>query len=323
MNKPILILSFLALSLIAFAQDKQVNCSDSIRLYADSVSRLNDSIHSLNDTIKLYQRDFKSVEKLAEDYKKKYEQLKQTDKQAKLKEIEKEKDQLAQQLKDTTRAKAELEQTLRQQLKQKQEELDKLQDFKRIWIAQLLNEKKSVLNKHFSEISQQELNTMLEQTEKVKDEKDIPQLISQIKVTQTNLNIYNAAKRAVNQPYSSDSVQHALQAIGKIALNKFPQAQQEDIQLLTRQLNTYQDAVKKFKAIISYFNKQLKVQREMKDAKKCHERLAELYNDIADYEKSINLIPYLNRLLSQYRTDLKHNPLEQSAAEIEINNTQL
>ena len=305
MKKSVLIFICLVACTPLFSQEKQSNCCDTVSVLINSAKTLTDSINSLNDTIKMY-REFKSAKK-----------------QVKLKEIEKEKNLLSQQLRDTIKAKNEIEQTYRKQLQQKQEELDLLQAFKKRWIAQMLEEQKATLNRSFTELTQEELTLMHKQCDEVKDEKGINELIKQIEETQTNLDIYTKANKAVNTRYNADSVKFALQKIGSMNPLQLPQAQKEDMLKLTNQLNNYANSVKKFKSIISYFNKQLKVQRGGKNAASCKERLEELYKDVIEYEQQINQIPYLNRLFQQYRNDLATNPLVNSSVEAEINNTEL
>lgn len=293
-------------------------------------------IVELEDTVKAKEKEISKLRKdltsLQDKYNKVADQLEEEKNSTKKNELKELKKQIAQLQKDSADCTNNLETALKKQadkyekqqaelykqhskdsvtLATLQQELGNLQNFRKLWIADLA---KSVdeqwMKKPFSQIDVAELEKIYQQCEEfAKTDKKIAEAADKIKLLLNDYKIYQQGLNAISSPYDASSVQSIASSVKVIRDRIVDEVKKEELEAIIGKLDDYSITVKIFQDVIKSVDKAIEGQDRHRAAWPLVKAAIDKQEKDTESISAIKDIPWLENQYNAYYAAIEKNCL--------------
>lgn len=215
-------------------------------------------------------------------------------------------------------------------------ELDRLQPIVKKINQHKFEENNNLLHCRYSFISDANIETMMVTITDFADIVGYDEYVKRVKATHKNKELYNRAISALNTRYDSVTIDNLRTELwqlfdvkkddinaGRFALNRHQFAELDSLDI---KLSRYAGGIRELQSIVQQVNSDQTIQngRVSRNKDVCIDQIRLIVTRQADNEavfsRYFDMIPYLDKLLQDYWTELRRNPLAKSTTTEKIIN---
>lgn len=206
------------------------------------------------------------------------------------------------------------------QIEELQNELEELEEFKGMYLAQMassVNEK--WLSKPYTELDMTDLEREYKQYEKYANvDRNVAEARDKLKPVLANCQLYNKAKDAVNNKYDANKVNALIKPMQALRDKEKDVKNKENLKTVFRQLYSYDATIPIFQDVITAVNKSLVGQEQPKAAFMLAKATIEKMENEDGAITAIKDIPWLAKQFNIYYKALQKNCLTRNPVADEI-----